>query len=317
MSAISANVKMLSLTVLLTALALYPTQGILASAIVQPPGTSEVKYWFSFGDSYTTTGFVNTSTLPTESDPLGNPAYPGITVGDGGPNWVDVNTVVYNESLLLTYNYAYNGAVIDGSLVTPYLPTVATLVDQVEEFLSGAGQKPASSPWTSENAFFSIWIGINDIAHTYTNSGSRSAFSDVLLDAEFALVEKLCVNSNAGARNFLWNNVPPVYRTPEMIATNATAQAENKAVILGFNKKLSAKIAEFKATHPDIRTHFWDAYTVFTTILDNPTKYGFTTDGTAFGAVGDIWGNNYHPSTALYNIIGKDIASSLKSTVWW
>lgn len=38
-----------------------------------------------------------------------------------------------------------------------------------------------------------------------------------------------------------------------MIATNATAQAENKAVILGFNKKLVAKIAEFQATHPDVR----------------------------------------------------------------
>lgn len=114
----------------------------------------------------------------------------GITVGDGGPNWVDVNTVVYNKTEILTYNYAYNGAVIDLALV-PLTSTVTTLVEQVAEFLAGPGKKPATSPWTSENAFFSVWIGINDIAHSYNNSGSRSNFSDVLLDAEFALVEKL------------------------------------------------------------------------------------------------------------------------------
>lgn len=37
-----------------------------------------------------------------------------------------------------------------------------------------------------------------------------------------------------------------------MIATNTTAQAEMKAVILGFNKRLSVKVEEFQLTHPDV-----------------------------------------------------------------
>ena len=115
----------------------------------------------------------------------------GIT-GAGGSNWVDVDTTIYNKSLILTYNYAYSGATIDAALVTPYIPIVASLKDQVGDFLATAAAKPASTPWTSENALFSIWIGINDIGNSYYwTNGSRSAFSELLLDTEFALVEKL------------------------------------------------------------------------------------------------------------------------------
>jgi hypothetical protein len=77
------------------------------------------------------------------------------------------------------------------SRVTPYEPTVLSLGDQVNEFLSTAASKPAAAPWTSENALFSIWIGINDIGNSYYESGNRSAFSEVLLANEFELVQQL------------------------------------------------------------------------------------------------------------------------------
>ena len=51
--------------------------------------------------------------------------------------------------------------------------------------------KPASTLWTSSNALFSIWIGINDIGNSYNLSGDRNPFNDELLSAEFALVYKL------------------------------------------------------------------------------------------------------------------------------
>lgn len=93
----------------------------------------------------------------------------------GGTNWIDVDTVVYNKSLILTYNYAYGGATINASLVAPYEPTVLSLVDQVNEFLGTVASKPASTPWTSSNALFSFWIGINDIGNSWYESGNRSA----------------------------------------------------------------------------------------------------------------------------------------------
>lgn len=108
----------------------------------------------------------------------------------GGTNWVDVVTTVYNKSLVLTYNYAYGGATINASLVAPYESTVLSLTDQVNEFLATAATKPASTPWTSADSLFSIWIGINDIGNSYGNSG-ETAFCDTLLNAEFALVQEL------------------------------------------------------------------------------------------------------------------------------
>lgn len=83
--------------------------------------------------------------------------------------------MVYNKSTILTWNYAYGGATIDASLVTPYEPTVLSMTDQVNQFLSGAASKPASAPWTSSDALFSFWIGINDIGNSYYESGDRGA----------------------------------------------------------------------------------------------------------------------------------------------
>ena len=128
----------------------------------------------------------------------------------GGTNWIDEITVKYNKSLVLTYNYAYGGATIDASLVAPYESTVLSMTDQVNDFLGSAATKPASTPWTTANSMFSFWIGINDIGNSYYLGGDRDAyvnpricvfllgaevhprrFSDTLLDAYFALVEKL------------------------------------------------------------------------------------------------------------------------------
>ena len=77
--------------------------------------------------------------------------------------------------MILTYNYAYGGATIDASLVAPYESTVLSMTDQVNQFLAGAATKPSTAPWTSDNALFSYWIGINDIGNSWYESGDRGA----------------------------------------------------------------------------------------------------------------------------------------------
>ncbi|KAF7346805.1 Carbohydrate esterase family 16 protein [Mycena sanguinolenta] len=290
-----------------------------------PVSSGKVTYWFPFGDSYTTTGFDPNSTLPTVGNPLGNPPFPGFT-GAGGENFVGFDTVTYNKSIILTYNYAYGGATIDANLVVPYLPTVLSLTDQVNEFLEGVAKKPATAPWTSTNALFTIWIGINDIGNSYYESGDRDAFSDTLLAAYFALVQKLIklvetfisfvMQYGAGARNFLFINVPPIDRSPLMLAQPASAQALEKTVIAGFNTKLAAQITSFKANNPGVTTWLWDSNTAFTTILNNPTKYGFV-DAVSYGNTGDFWGNNYHPGTPAHQIFAQQISTLLAGTPWF
>jgi phospholipase/lecithinase/hemolysin len=263
-----------------------------------------VNYWFPFGDSYTTTGFLPNETLPAIGNPLGNPPFPGFT-GAGGENYVGFDTVTYNISTVLTYNYAYGGATIDTNLVVPYLPTVLSLTDQVNEFLTGVAHKPATAPWTSANSLFSIWIGINDIGNSFGNGGNRDAFDDTLLAAYFALVQQLY---GAGARKFLFINVPPVNRSPLMLAESAASQALEASVIADFNTKLATQVSSFKANNTGVTTWLWDSNAAFTTILNNPTAYGFV-DAVSFGNTGDFWGNNYHPATPAHQIFAKQIAA--------
>ena len=124
------------------------------------------------GDSYTQTWFDPTGELPSTSNPIGNPEYPGWTAS-GGENWVTYLTTKYNTSLVFTYNYAYGGATTDAELVTPYEDTVLSFVDQVGEFEEGAGTKPAETPWTGEGSLFSVWIGVNDIGNSFWLDGDR------------------------------------------------------------------------------------------------------------------------------------------------
>ncbi|KAI0046451.1 carbohydrate esterase family 16 protein [Auriscalpium vulgare] len=274
--------------------------------------TSSKNYWFSFGDSYTQTGFNISSTAPASGNPLGNPAYPGYTAV-GGVNWIDQATTVSNHSVVLTYNFAYGGATIDANLVTPYESTVLSLTDQVNEFLNANGLGTGNKIWASANTLFSVWIGINDIGNSYGNSGSRTAFDDTLLNAYFALIEKLY---NAGGRNFLFINVPPIDRSPLMLAQSSSAQAAEKAVIADFNSKLITRAANLTSTYSGVKTYAFDANSAFTTYLNSPTSYGFV-DATSYGNTGDFWGNNYHPSPAVHVLLGNSIGNSvLSGTVW-
>jgi hypothetical protein len=145
---------------------------------------------FHSGDSYTQTGFNITLDLPSVTNPIGNPPYPGWSA-TGGADWIGYNTVEFNNSLIFTYNFAYGGAVIDRDLVTPYTPEVVTFEEQVAIFLDSVADKPESTPWTSENSLFSVWIGINDIGNSFYLGGDRDAFSDTLLDKYFELIQSL------------------------------------------------------------------------------------------------------------------------------
>ncbi|KXN86027.1 putative mannan endo-1,4-beta-mannosidase F [Leucoagaricus sp. SymC.cos] len=281
-----------------------------------PTVVAKANYWFSFGDSYTQTGFSPSSTLPSPGNILGNPPYPGWT-SSGGENWLDYVASQYNKSLLLTYNYAYGGATIDANLVPPYTSTVLSLTDQVNQFLSGAGSKPASTPWTSSNSLFSVWIGINDIGNSWYQPGDRDAFSDTLLNAYFALVQKLYHHrSNVGARNFLFLNVPPVDRSPLMLASDPTSQATEAKVITTFNSKLAAKISSFKANNTGVTTYLYDSHTQFETILDAPTQYGFK-DATSYGDDPTLfWINNLHPTYPAHKLFAQTIKTVLASSIF-
>ncbi|KAF6748731.1 fungal cellulose binding domain-containing protein [Ephemerocybe angulata] len=301
----------------LSALALAMAAKALPNAAAPAHGkpalpSKSPNYWFSFGDSYTQTGFDPTGVLPSVGNPLGNPPYPGWT-STGGENWVDYVATKYNKSVLLTYNYAYGGAVINETLVTPWQPGLKHLTDQVAQFLEGAGPKKGGEKWTGVNSLFSVFIGINDIGNSWYLEGDRDAFAEVLLDNYFQLVQKLY---DIGGRSFLFVLVPPIDRSPMMAAYGPESQAGEKKVLAGFNSRLINRVELFGKSNSGVKTYIYDSVAQYNEILDNPTKYGFK-DALSYGPDPDeFWGNDYHPSSYAHKFFGERVAQVLSQTIF-
>ncbi|KAF3932944.1 hypothetical protein ABW20_dc0101913 [Dactylellina cionopaga] len=272
--------------------------------------TSSIKYWFSFGDSYTATGFSATGNQPSPQNPLGNPNYPGQTTSNG-PNWIDVVTVKYNRSTTLTYNFAVSGASIDNSLVgSSGIPSVT---DQVNTWTTRYSTKPATAPWQSGNAMFSCFIGINDIGSSYSRSDINT-FIDTLLTAEFKLIDKLYT---AGGRNFLFFSIPPMERSP-LISGNSGWATQEKAVIATWNSKLQTYITNFKNAHSGSVTYLVDANAQFTMVLNNPTAYGLSTDIKSTGNNQQLfWADVYHPNTVMQDVLAKEVSRVAQVGGFW
>ena len=93
-----------------------------------------------------------------------------------------------------------------------------------------------------------------------------------------------------------------------MAASGADAQAGESAVIIDFNSRLATRVSEFQGNNTgvmlavssvlwgmaftfvaQVNTWLWDSWTAFTTVLNDPTAYGFV-DNTSYGNTGDFWG---------------------------
>ena len=220
------------------------------------------------GDSYTTTGFNDTGVQPTPTNPLGNPTYPGYTAANG-PNWVDFLTVKYNESKLLTYNLAYGGATINSALVAPYLPTVSSVAEQIENewFPNYAAQDPAVK-WSSEDTLFAIFDGINDVGNSWWKN--QTAMNNAIFAVYRGLVDELY---QAGARNFAFLNVPPVDRSPLALANEALDQSTEHMDIVAWNNALMKMAQSAKTANPEINVFTVDTNKFFTQVLNNPASY--------------------------------------------
>ncbi|KIM33106.1 carbohydrate esterase family 16 protein [Serendipita vermifera MAFF 305830] len=272
------------------------------------------KYWFSFGDSYTTTGFNVTGVQPSPSNPFGNPAYPGVnTCGTDSPTWINYVATKFNSSLVQVYNHAYSGATVDAAIVSYGIPEIRSLKQQTDDFLAfDAPGKQYYPGWKSSNSLFSFWIGINDINISYTRNGSYTEFDKVLLNRYFELVQSIY---NVGARDFLFLTIPPVERTPFMLTTPVANRTLEHEVIADYNQQLLRKVSSFAASHRDVTVKVYDTRPIFNAVLDHPSNYGIV-DAVSYGNGSDVaWCNEYHPSSAFHFQIAKEVAKLIKKYI--
>ncbi|KAK4464482.1 carbohydrate esterase [Cladorrhinum samala] len=268
------------------------------------------KYLITFGDSYSQTGFDVSSTKPSAGNPLGNPPLPGWTAS-GGLNWVGFLASQFNTSNLLTYNFAYGGATTNASLVTPYAPSVLSLIDQVAQFSGSIASKPAYAPWTAENALFGVWIGVNDVGNSWWKE-EYDALVESIMDSYFG---RLQVLYDAGARNFVLLSVPPIQRTPAQIAQGEWATQTEAVSIDKYNAAIATRLAAFTAKNAGVVAKIVDTAAPFNTALDNPTAYG-SPDATCYNGDGKscLWFNDYHPGIEINRLVARAVADAWKGT---
>jgi phospholipase/lecithinase/hemolysin len=178
-------------------------------------------------------------------------------------------TVKYNASTLLTYNLAYGGATIDSALVAPYLPTVSSVAQQIENewFPAYAAQDPVAT-WSSSDTLFAIFDGINDVGNSWWKN--NTAMNNAIFAVYRGLVDELY---QAGARNFAFLNVPPIDRSPLALANSGLDQATEHMDIVAWNNALMKMARSVKTANPDVNIFTVDTFKFFTQVLENPASY--------------------------------------------
>ncbi|KAH7379728.1 hypothetical protein BKA64DRAFT_234575 [Cadophora sp. MPI-SDFR-AT-0126] len=273
-------------------------------------GTSPYKYFFTFGDSYSQTGFDIKGAKPSTSNPIGNPTFPGYTTS-GGNNWLTYLSKTPTPSLL-TYNFASGGATTSATLVKPYTSTVLSLIDQVSLFSSNLATSPHPSyaPWTSADTLFGIWIGVNDVGNAWSSS-NWTALSENIIDVYMQQVEKLYVG---GARQIALLTVPPIELTPLVAKQgNATQVAEGKAVVR-YNELLEGAVEKWRVGKGDagVKTLVVDTAPAFSAAVRDPKTYG-AKDALCYNAdgVSCLWFNDYHPGQAIQKLVGAAVQAAV------
>lgn len=264
------------------------------------PGFSGVENLIIFGDSYSSVGYEgNEADHPTASNPLGVP-YPGLTWNEPDlPNWVghlitkfcpppryDPNAeegqevAGYTDSPLLVYDYARGG------------DTIAGVRRQIQEqFLKKVGQKPSWAPWAANNSLFVTWVGINDCAYSSQHQST--------LETLFKLQDELY---EAGARNFLFIDVPPIHRSPAV-----PEHRQNSASFDNWNTSLRVGAKKFSDAHDDATVLLFSSFRAFETFLDDPEVNGFEKkDIRKWG--GSVWVDHIHPSSQVHEFIASHVA---------
>ncbi|KAK8023145.1 carbohydrate esterase family 16 protein [Apiospora marii] len=279
-------------------------------------------------------GFDHTLTQPSPTNPLGNPGYPGYT-SSNGPNWVDYLTVKYNASLLQTYNLAVGGATVDSALVKPYKPEVLSVKQQAQDVFLPTYASSSSSQWTGGDSLFAFWIGINDVGNSYWQDDTPTLNRQIF--AVYADVVRRLYR-DAGARHFLFLNVPPVDRSPLTVGQGATAVEREAADIAAFNALTAALAADLAAEGQDggDKANVWtyDVHALFTEVLDRPAAYEATAgyaNTTGFCAAYQngtpnqdtldpacgvpvneyFWLNNLHPTYPVHDVVAEQVAAAL------
>ncbi|EIM88584.1 uncharacterized protein STEHIDRAFT_155938 [Stereum hirsutum FP-91666 SS1] len=257
-------------------------------------GYERIKKLVVFGDSFSHVGYNLQAPAPTSIRPLGV-AFPGQVVNEPGhPNWVGhlIRTHSHGHANFVVWDYAVRGDTAPG------------VVRQIrEQFLPAVGRRPSWANWKPDHTLFITWIGTNDCRLLYTNDRREIA---AIIANLFAGVEELYA---AGARNFMFVDVPPMHRSP---VAPPGAGNEYAQPFINWNDELRLAVGRYAAHRPDATLLIFSSWATYTRVLDQPERHGFARAATQVRG-GEIWFDHMHPTTRMADIIAGDAAQFLLS----
>lgn len=262
---------------------LYYGTGLLGDATPGPPGYATGEY---------TDG---TNSVPSTKSPL------GLWIEQLAPLLgVPVPEPYFSKGGL---NFAVAGA-LTGS-AAGWTPTSLTVIpgttNQLSLFLAKYPSPPA-------NYLYVFWCGGNDLLNA-SDPSTAATTAVANIQANITTLAK------AGAKYFLWVNLPPVGDVPENVNTAKQAPLDAASVI--YNTAWAAAITQLTTQFPGITIAAYDSYSGTQSIEENPGYYGFVnTTGSAQGQA-SVNPNTYvywdvlHPTTAGHQTIAEGALAAL------
>lgn len=224
-------------------------------------GWSSIEHMVVFGDSWSATRFDPLGPPPSVENPLGNPPYPGETSSNKA-NWIDYLVYDYNQSLVLTANFAIGGATVEG-VGEGDSRRMELQIKQSFAALHKNGTGEVLYDWKSKSSLFVLWIGINDVVDHY----DRKAPLDEMFAIYAGLLDWLY---ETGARNFFIVDVPPLEYSPLGVAHHDFDGWHD--LVLNYNQYVDRLTWNFTQAYHDVTTFHFSSYDLLDDIMQEPCK---------------------------------------------
>jgi phospholipase/lecithinase/hemolysin len=268
-----------------------------------------------FGDSLSDNGnaFIGTNGS--------TPAPPLYTVGrfTDGPDTIPAGTAggVWHEDLSgllgepVSTPFLAGGTnfAVGGAKVLPGDPVIPSLAQQVALALSATGGH------ADPNALYIVWGGANDLYGAVETSGETAAGVAATETAAInSLAGDIATLASAGARNFLWLNLPQLATTPRGMADPLNAALSQAST--QFRTDVASQTALLEQSL-GVRIADVDAYTLYQTIVANSGAFGYTNVTTTAQGLNVnpdqylFWDFPSHPTTTGHRLIALSAESAI------
>ena len=209
-------------------------------------------------------------------------------------------------------DYSYGGAITGGSQTLDSV-NIPGMQAQVDSFINSSPTDPAGN-------LYLLWGGANDILNAAEASGATAtSINGAATTAANNVYGEINTLYQAGARDFIWLNLPNLALTPE--GSGLSTAADLTTAISDFNSSFNQYVGAIESgVFPGMKIDAVDVSTLFNSLVSDPGKYGFTNvTGSAQGQTGVnpdqyLFWDGLHPTTAADKFLVSQTISGVDTT---